>query len=733
MKRHKILLISILIIIQAFLTNVFASHYMGGEITWECIPSGQPDAGKFIFTLVVYRECAGITFGNTITINSNSPAGIISLNLATGYPKDISPVCNSSYINITCGSTVVPNTGGISEYKYVSDPILLSGIPPASGWVFYYTDCCRNPCTNIQASNSMSWYLKATMFPFHNNNVFPCFDSSPTFAEKPKSVISAGYPFTFNTYAIDKDQDSLVYSWAIPLQQSSYAISTYYNGYSYTSPFPGLTQDSLNIPATLDSKSGDISFTSYTSGAFLFAIKVESFKQGVKIVEVTREFQMVILPSTSNLIPEMLPPFYNNAGQLADFSDTVFAGDLVNFSVAFTDFDFLPNGSPQNLKIQTGGEQLGAFIQGVPPNISTISNLIGCPNPPCATLTPAYDSDHPIFGNFGLNTDFNWQTDCSHLVHVPNFNNRQIPYYFYFSASDDFCPVPGMNNKTVTILVKDKSVKNPQKCCVNTNSDGSVDLNWQVEPDLMNVFRSYKIFIANQSAGPYVLLDSLTSINTNYYTDPNANANNYQRFYKVITNYCGCFNPYDHVDNLPFRSVFLTVSLGSSYSNLYWNPPYHNAQILYYIFAKDNFQNWTLIDSTYQNSYHHSFSGNIPASYKLKYKELIYSDPVNFLNCNAYSNEALNVVNSIYENDDALMDFTVYPNPSGEDFKLEFIGNEENIYVLEVFGIDGKMVKQIEISGQKSISINLDGRVGVFQLVVTNLAGQKVVKRLVKI
>jgi hypothetical protein len=26
-----------------------ASHWVGGELTWECLPSGSPDAGKFIF------------------------------------------------------------------------------------------------------------------------------------------------------------------------------------------------------------------------------------------------------------------------------------------------------------------------------------------------------------------------------------------------------------------------------------------------------------------------------------------------------------------------------------------------------------------------------------------------------------------------------------------------------------------------------------------------------------
>ena len=60
MKKFFVFILSIL-----FSFNSFSSHLMGGEITWECLKSG-PDAGKYIFTMKVYRDCSGISV-STIT------------------------------------------------------------------------------------------------------------------------------------------------------------------------------------------------------------------------------------------------------------------------------------------------------------------------------------------------------------------------------------------------------------------------------------------------------------------------------------------------------------------------------------------------------------------------------------------------------------------------------------------------------------------------------------------
>jgi hypothetical protein len=107
-------------------TQVQATHYMGGEITWECIPTGQANAGKYIFTMKIYRECytsggsPAAQFPSTATLSSNSPAGSISMSEISGWPKDISPVCNSNpnfpHLQCTGMSNGAGNMGACRAY-----------------------------------------------------------------------------------------------------------------------------------------------------------------------------------------------------------------------------------------------------------------------------------------------------------------------------------------------------------------------------------------------------------------------------------------------------------------------------------------------------------------------------------------------------------------------------------------------------------------------------------------
>lgn len=199
---------------------------MGGEFTWECLSNG-----KYVFTLKAYRECGGITYNSIQNINSNSPAGSFWITIVPGWPKDISPVCNSdsSFSHITCVGATTSNTGAISEYIFKSQPITLNGVPPSTGWIFYWNNCCRNPSTNINNANSQSWTLRAIMYPYGNQNANPCFDNSPTFAEPAKTVIPTG-EFSYNNLAFDNDLDSLAYEWGQPWTNYNTPLTSYKPG-----------------------------------------------------------------------------------------------------------------------------------------------------------------------------------------------------------------------------------------------------------------------------------------------------------------------------------------------------------------------------------------------------------------------------------------------------------------------------------------------------------------------
>ena len=76
MKRRLMTALGALMILSALPTQqAGATHYMGGEITWECLPNG-----NFRFWMKLYRECyttygAAANFGNTATLSTTVSKG----------------------------------------------------------------------------------------------------------------------------------------------------------------------------------------------------------------------------------------------------------------------------------------------------------------------------------------------------------------------------------------------------------------------------------------------------------------------------------------------------------------------------------------------------------------------------------------------------------------------------------------------------------------------------------
>lgn len=560
--------------------HVKASHYMGGEIIWECIPAGQPNAGKFIFTMKVYRECNGIQFGSSQTLSTTHPSvSSIPMSEISGWPKDISPVCNSNLtgpgLHITCAGANANNTGAVEEHVYRSSPVQLTGVPPAQGWMFYWGSCCRNPCTNIASSSSKSWRLRAIMYPYQNTNMYPCYDNSPTFAEVPQTVICTGYPFQYNHNAFDKELDVLSFAWGQPLLSTGSPLGGYNPGYSFNNPLPGPMQNPNNVAATVDPNIGTISFTSYTSGAFVTSTKVTAYRCGVKIAEIWRDMQVVLLAcGGTNAPPTVTPPF--NSG--TSFIDTVYAGEYVSFALNAQDFQFLINGSPQTMEIKVSGPQFGNFVPPTATTQATFSDSLGClsqyntPPGPCATLTPAPGPGYPLTGIFGIQTQFGWQTNCSHLATVSGCGTTTNVYNFVMKVSDDFCPAPGINVATMTVVVLPKpTIPSPPIKCLEVLPSGDVKLTWSVVEDTMNTFDSYHISHSNSINGPFTVIDSIFDIGINTYTHVGANANNAVNYYKLEVR-AGCpghqlFSPSDTFATINLSAVNNMV--GSA--NLSWN------------------------------------------------------------------------------------------------------------------------------------------------------------------
>ena len=60
-----------------------ASHFIGGEITWECDKDPlSPNYGKYTFYMTIYQDCDGIDFSTTgYNIDVHNHPSLFSINL----------------------------------------------------------------------------------------------------------------------------------------------------------------------------------------------------------------------------------------------------------------------------------------------------------------------------------------------------------------------------------------------------------------------------------------------------------------------------------------------------------------------------------------------------------------------------------------------------------------------------------------------------------------------------
>lgn len=571
-----------------FASNLYASHLMGGEITWECQGSG-----KYIFRLKFYRDCNGINTPNSVSLSVFNHPSISSIQLSLVSQTDISPSCNASGPSISCANaqsqagwptSSTPVAGAVQESVFESAPLNLSGVPPAQGWIFAYSDCCRNgSLTNLQNANSYGFTLRAVMYGYNGQSADPCFDSSPTFLESPSTVICLGSSFKYNHNAFDPDLDSLSYSWSEPLDDFSgpFALGTnpapvpFANGYSYNSPLPSTTQDPSNVPATINAATGEISFTSHTQGYFVTNVKVEAWKCGILVAEIYREIQVVLLPCAVNNTPTVT---------YSSYQTTVSAGTTVNFTLTGTDNGLLPDGTPQSLTINASGTQFGT-------NYTNASS--GCLNPPCATLSTSL----PTTAQTNVTTTFNWQTTCDHISYNATCATVSNTYTFVFRVKDDFCPAPSENISTVSITVlATPIVPSPPPNCVSVQANGDVQLTWSIPPDPNNTFNGYFIYSSTSPNGPFTLVDSVLNYNTTTYTHVGANANS-SRVYYLIKTRSGCFGQVFSPPTDTLSTIFLTVNNPANGTALLsWNPitttPLTTSSGVYTIYEKNSSGVW---------------------------------------------------------------------------------------------------------------------------------------------
>jgi gliding motility-associated-like protein len=474
----------------------------------------------------------------------------------------------------------------------------------------------------MPGSSGQAFRLRAVMKPFSPGgagtpalNMNPCYDSSPSFAEAPISVICSGYTYTYSHNAADVDLDEMEYSLTAPLGTSGNPIAST-GGYSWTlnpgtGPFPSSPGMQFNTVT------GNITISPQIGGGYASAVKVETRRCGQVIAEVYRDIPIIIrtgCPSipqtgsgTTNLPPtvviqnyagfDTVKPVYAANGSVAYWKVSVFAGEKVKFGMVATETQLLPTFAPQLIDCKPLGQQLG----------SPLNNAnAGCINPPCATIV-AKPGQPGLIGIPTVNeVVFEWQTDCGHLASTLNSCGQLSNVYpFLLRMADNFCPVPASQTVNVIVEVINSMPDAPDlsASCVTRLPNGQNSINWSTPLDTGQNFDAYVVYYGTNPAVPFVAVDTVFGYNTSTFTHTNPAAGQPAYYYMRTLGGCGLTSATSDTISLIELDVTPFPPTNSYVAQLAWNAGHTGTGWTYEVWRRGTTSPWTQIGSTTNLAY----------------------------------------------------------------------------------------------------------------------------------
>lgn len=207
------------------------------------------------------------------------------------------------------------------------------------GYYIMWDRCCRNNIIENIAGPQNTGQLFYLEFPPVVRNGVPFINSTPKLFPPLSDFACVGLPFYADFAGTDDDGDSLVYSLSTPMSgfsspnfpipESPSAASSPNTNNPYPTvlflPTYGVNNMVQGTPALNISETGFLRVTPSETGLFVFAVKCEEFRDGVKIGEVRRDFQMLVI-DCFNRDPPVLS-FENQAPNINSTTLTLQAGD----------------------------------------------------------------------------------------------------------------------------------------------------------------------------------------------------------------------------------------------------------------------------------------------------------------------------------------------------------------------------------------------------------------------
>ena len=433
--------------------ELLATHIVGGEIQMQYLNTNN----RYRFILNLYFD----------QINGNAQAEDANVILAI-YRRRNNQLVQSFTLNKS-SQAFVQYQGSDCQQQFLSTRLIRyladvdlnpNNYRETEGYYAIWERCCRNNVVNnIVASGDAgnTFYL---WFPAIEQSGQPFRNNSPAFSIPAGDYLCLGKDFsTSNFAATDADGDQLVYSMVTPFNgYSNRNNPDPFNGgnapSTYGFPPPTINwalgfsatnaiTSSVGKPLSIDANTGELSVNPNRTGLFVFSIRCEEFRNGVKIGEVRRDFQFLVRECRDNFPPTVSIPIPGNPSQNYQEGDTL----ILNANTNNLCFDIKIKDAPrENIKSIVAKKVSGNYnFRSSPLEVSSIR------------------TDN----NGDATVRFCW-INCLYSKDETDL------FVFEIIAKDDACPFEGVDTLRVKLRVLPKLNTPPQLSVIRASNNVNI-------------------------------------------------------------------------------------------------------------------------------------------------------------------------------------------------------------------------------------------------------------------
>ena len=391
------------------ITHIEGDRYLFRQIQYFDVVNGNPQAKDQLVSASIFRKRDNV-FVRAVQMRLESEKLV-------------------SYTNPVCTDDRLITNRIVYSATVILDPRLFSD---SEGYYMVWERCCRNNIiTNIvnPEETGQTFYIE---FPPIRKNGEVFRNSSPQLFPPLSDYACVNRFYYVDFRGSDPDGDSLVYSLETPSNSSAFEpLPT-----PTPAPHPTVTwspgiNSNFQIPGTPTlqiNERGFLTVTPSEEGLFVFSVKCEEYRNGVKLGEVVRDFQLFVIDCP----PPGNAPEIQVKGPKSDvFSTSVDTVVLKTEDDKCFDFQIKDRDGSETIRMRAEAVNFEANIQSI------LSTEIGILEDPEDTL--------------GVQVCL---PDCPYL--------QDEPFIIDIIAQDNTCPLPLMDTMRLYVLVEPPPNQGPR-------------------------------------------------------------------------------------------------------------------------------------------------------------------------------------------------------------------------------------------------------------------------------